>query len=87
VPDLQTLESLQVLWLDRTSVSESGLQWISSLSGLRELGLRNCPVGDGLVELVSNVQQLGVLNIFGTQLTEKGVVELQKRLPNCEIIM
>mgnify|MGYP001952173125 CR=1 FL=1 len=86
VPELKTLQSLQVLWLDRTSVSEAGLEWITGLSGLRELGLRNCPVGDGLVELVSNVPQLGVLNVFGTQLTEEGVAELRKRLPDCEII-
>jgi len=86
VPELQTLNSLQVLWLDRTSVSEAGLNWLSNLSGLRELGLRNCPVGDGLIELVGNMHQLSVLNVFGTKVTEDGVLELRKRLPDCEIM-
>ncbi|MDA0587161.1 MAG: hypothetical protein O3C17_04020, partial [Planctomycetota bacterium] len=63
-----------------------GLQWIAGLEGLRELGLRNCPIGDGFVALAASLGQLAVLKIFGTSLSETAISTLRTLLPDCEII-
>jgi hypothetical protein len=59
---------------------------LTGLPHLRELGLRNCPVGDGFLGIAASLKQLAVLNIFGTSISEGAVSALKTLLPDCEII-
>ena len=60
--------------------------YVPDLAALQTLGLMDTKVTDaGLVHLtgLTNLQELG---LGSTKVTDAGVADLQKALPNCEIV-
>jgi len=58
------------------------LKELTALKGeLKDLGLRECSLGDGAVDAILQHRGLRTLNLGGTQLTDEGLMRLGK-LPN-----
>ena len=68
-------------------IADAGLAHLKRLTNLQNLDLMGTQITDaGLVHLkgMTNLQDL---NLYGCpNITDSGVAELQKALPNCEII-
>ena len=83
---LKRLTQLERLILDGTQVTDVGLVHLESLTKLELLDLSGTEVTDaGLVHLL-HLNKLKTLGLFETKVTERGVRELQKALPNVEIV-
>ena len=82
LPQLQTLD----LGL-HAQVTDAGLKHLKGLTQLQTLKLDFCPqVTDAGLEHLKGLIQLKRLNLMGTKVTDAGVSELKKALPNVEII-
>ncbi|HTV48765.1 MAG TPA: leucine-rich repeat domain-containing protein [Phycisphaerae bacterium] len=78
---------LQTLNLDNTSVSDVGLKELVSLTQLHTLDLGDTQVSDtGLKELADLTQLRQLELMFASHVTDTGIAELQKALPNLQII-
>ena len=83
--NLRRLPQLQALKLG-TEVTDAGLIHLSGLSQLNWLDLEGTHVTDaGLVNLKGLIQ-LKTLSVQRTNVTDVGVKDLQKALPNCNVI-
>ena len=84
---LRGLTKLKWLYLDRhPQLTDAGLVHLQGLTELEDLGLSDTRVSDaGLVHL-KGLKKLERLNLWGTRVTEQGISELQKALPNTQII-
>jgi hypothetical protein len=83
---LAGLSELTMLELARTKVTDAGLRDLSGLHQLDFLGLSRTGITDGSLRILKTLDELQYLDLRSTQVTEAGVAELQKALPNCEII-
>jgi Leucine-rich repeat (LRR) protein len=82
-----TLTELQELRIGGTSVSARGLEKLKGLSKLVELNLQRCKrVGDDSIPVLSTFGKLRVLDIKDTAITEQGIAQLRKALPDCRIL-
>ena len=80
------LTKLEYLDISNTKVTDAGLVQLKGLTELKDLLLINTQVTDaGLVPL-KGLTKLKRLYLGDTQVTELGVSELQKALPNVEIV-
>ena len=61
-----------------TVLTPEGLEELKDLKSLQTLGL-------GFTILKKGLKQLKSLNLSNTRVTEAGVAELRKALPNCQI--
>jgi internalin A len=85
---LARLETLTALNLSHTKVTDSGLSELAALPNFTFLGLAGTKVTDvGLKKLaaLNNLKNLKNLDLSQTGVTDAGVKELQKALPNCQI--
>ena len=57
---------------------------LKGLTGLQTLSLSNKITDAGLVHL-KGLTKLKELDLYGTNITDAGVTDLQKALPNCGI--
>ncbi|MGO8688343.1 MAG: hypothetical protein ACLQLG_01800 [Thermoguttaceae bacterium] len=83
---LKGLARLEILDLNRTNVSDAGLQHLKGLTQLRELCLGGTKVSDAGLENLMGLTQLQKLWLDSTNVTDAGAQDLQKALPNLEII-
>ena len=82
VMSLKALTSLRTLSLvDNQIIDITPLQ---SLTNLRNLSLDNNQIND--ISSLKSLVNLEGLRLIGNQLTQEQIDELQKALPNCEII-
>jgi hypothetical protein len=83
---LKGLTQLRRLYFDGTEVTDAGLVHLTGLTELELLELEETQVTDaGLVHL-RGLKKLKTLILYKTKVTELGVRELQKALPNVEIV-
>ena len=83
---LQERTDLQVLRLMQSKVTDDGLFYLSECSALESLTLdRNAGVTDDGLRHLHSLGGLRRLSLAGTSVTEAGVAELAKHLPDCEI--
>jgi Leucine-rich repeat (LRR) protein len=81
-----TLTELKELRAGGTSVSARGLVKLKVLSKLERLDLQRCKrVGDDAVPVLSTFAKLRVLDIKDTAITEQGIAQLRKALPECQL--
>ena len=67
-------------------ISDAGLVHLKGMTNLQNLQLLETRITDaGLVHL-KGLTGLQTLGLRGTQVTDQGVADLQKALPNCEIV-
>ena len=70
----------QLLWLnvEKTKISNVGLQAIGKLSNLRFLYLNNTSINDEGIEKLSGLQELTYLNLVGTGFSDRSLNTLRK---------
>jgi Leucine-rich repeat (LRR) protein len=90
------LTNLLELDLSQTQITDAGLEHLKGLPDLTRLSLRGTDVTDAGLERLKVLSPLGrrstrgwpvpgSLNLIDTQVTEAGVRNFQKALPNCNI--
>ena len=78
---LQGLSKLQLLSLDRTKVTDAGLEHLKGLSNLEWLYLRGTKVTNAGLEHLKGLSNLMGLGLVGTKVTDAGVQRLKEALP------
>ena len=84
---LKGLTNLQTLSLYGTQITDAGLVHLEGLTNLQKLFLDGTHVTDAGLEHLKGLTKLERLYLYlnRTQITDAGVAELKKSLPNCEI--
>ncbi len=85
--NLKPLSQLSTLNIMRTKITDNGLEHLTSLPQLRELILLQDNITDAGIVYLKKMKNLKVLNIQDTKITPQGIKELQKALPNTEIVI
>lgn len=87
VEHLTQLSKLRSLELSgpSTKITDSAVNQLKNLRGLRWLTLADLPITDGCIESLAELKKLEKLTILKTKITPEGMAELQAALPNCEI--
>ena len=67
------------------NVTDSGVACLSRLVNLEELTLGSRNITDQSIATLSSLKNLKRCDIRRTGISEKGMIELQKALPNCQI--
>lgn len=83
---LQALTQLRKLFLGKTQITDVGLIHLEGLSQLEELDLNNTQVTDAGLSFLAGLNRLQWLQLGITPVTDAGCDELQKALPNLEIV-
>lgn len=74
---LESLPSLQGLWLARTAITNEGLRHLRSNKSLSELSLVGTNVGDEGLAILSHLRSLQFLYLDNTDVTDAGLVSLE----------
>jgi hypothetical protein len=82
------LGKLESLWLQSTSLSESGMAHLSSLTNLERLGLSGFAVGDQGLEPLLALERLQFLSLTQSQneISDSGLLNIGNRLKNLEAL-
>ncbi|MCC6123815.1 MAG: hypothetical protein IT426_02550 [Pirellulales bacterium] len=81
--NLEGLANLRQLCLDGTKITDAGTVHLQDLTQLEDwLGLTDTPITDRSLQYFKNFKKLQNLNLLRTNVTERGVRELKKALPN-----
>lgn len=80
---LESLPHLIYLQLDHTNVTDEGAAHIQFCKKLRKLTLRDVPITDVSVEVLTELIALRELDLWGTKISDQGVKKLAK-LPELE---
>lgn len=83
VGDLPRLTRLN---LSNTKVSDAGIKHLAGLENLTYLNLYGTEVGDGAVGDLSKIKSLEKVFLWKSKITDKGVKQLEKQLPDAEVI-
>lgn len=67
-------------------LTDAGLVHLKALKKLRVLDLEDTAVTDGALVHLLSLKTLRMLNLRGTQVTDRGVEEIRRALPDCEVI-
>jgi len=78
---LQTLDLAYNLW-----ITDAGVEHLKGLTGLQTLDLQLTNITDAGLVYLKGLTELQTLGLRNTKVTDAGVAELQKSLPNCEIL-
>lgn len=83
---ITTLKELRELRLDGMPVTTRWLEKLRVLNKIERLSLQGCQrLSDDAAPLLADWSTLRVLDVKGTALTEKGLVELRRAKPNAQI--
>jgi hypothetical protein len=81
------IRRLAVLSFPGRQVSDDGLRTVSELRGLILLGLDGASISDSGLRNLEKMSTLRGLYLRGCpNVTEEGVAQLQKALPNCKVV-
>ena len=83
VAKLQKIE--QLIMTQCTKTTDTGLKDVAKLQSLKKLFLERTKITDAGLKEVAKLRKLRSLGLNGTQITDTGVAELKKVLPNCKI--
>jgi hypothetical protein len=83
---LRGLATLIVLDLSESRVTDKGLAHLKELTSLEHLDLRDTPVTDKGLQTLKGLTALRLLDLTNTRVTAAGVKELQKALPELEVV-
>jgi hypothetical protein len=86
VPLLSGLATLIVVDLSESRVTDKGLVHLKGLTSLEHLDLRGTPVTDKGLQALKGLTALRLLDLTDTKVTDAGVKELQKALPELEVV-
>ena len=84
--EVSKLQNLTHLYLHTTKITDDGLKELAKLQQLQQLNLMfPAQITDEGLKEMAKLQKLEWLSLTGTKVTEAGVAELKKALPNCRI--
>ncbi|MCH8046346.1 MAG: leucine-rich repeat domain-containing protein [Planctomycetes bacterium] len=83
---LKGLTNLRTLYLNDTKVTDLGLVYLEGLTELEYINLWNTNITDAGLRHLKGLASLETLLLYRTKVTDAGVKNLQKALPNCEIL-
>ena len=72
------MESLEVLGLNDTQVTDEGMNQLASLKRLKEVHLVRTRIGNGTLKTLAEMPNLHTLRIRDTQISDEGLVSLTK---------
>ena len=84
--NVKGLAHLRVLSLWEGSITDAGLANVRGLAQLQRLDLTGTQVTDAGLANLKGLTQLQELDLKRTKVTDAGANELQKSLPNCQIV-
>jgi hypothetical protein len=62
------------------------MQYVAAIPELELLDIQNAPVTNAGLSQLKGKLRLRRLDLYDTDVTESGITELQRALPNCEIL-
>ena len=87
--DLQHLDGLSALEsinIGSSLVTDAGIQHLIGLNNLKTLHLRGTPITDDGLKALASLKTLEDVNlVLCRSITDEGIAEFQKSLPNCEV--
>jgi serine/threonine protein kinase len=83
---LKAFPNLEYLDLSHTKVGDAGLAYLASLSKLGKLSLIGLAVSDAGLPYLQGLSALQELDLTKTKVTAKGVADLRKALPRCQVL-
>lgn len=82
---LQNIPRIELLILDRRSLSAGSIQKVVAMKDLRELSIGYCEIGENDLGDLRALTQLRRLNLAGSELGDELMRELRSNLPDCDI--
>jgi hypothetical protein len=76
---------LKFLSLENSIITKDRLEYISGLTHLEYLYLSHSTITDDSLYYLKRLHNLKTLNVVGTDVSESGIEDLQKELPNIEV--
>jgi hypothetical protein len=83
---LGQLSGLRDLNLYRTQVGDEGLRYLANLPNLQKLTLSETRVSDGGLQHLKGLHKLHFLLVSRTSVTDAGIKELQRALPDLQVV-
>lgn len=89
---MRRCQSLEALDVSGSRISDKGIELIveetlKSVSPLRTLALRSCPVTDECIVRLTSLKNLTLMDLHGTDVTSQGIAFLKKSLPSCRVLV
>jgi len=84
---LGRMAHLEILVVGEPAITDAGLRHLRGMQKLESLGLVGTSITDGGLLHLSSVTRLRILDVRGTKVTHTGAAQLQKLLPDCEILL
>ena len=82
---LETLTGLKALDLSGTQITGKGLKHLANLTKLEYLYLAGTQVGNGDLPQLYGLSMLRHLDVAGTAVTDEGVEQIDRQLPNVQV--
>jgi hypothetical protein len=79
------LESLELLWIEDTDVTDAGIAHLKRLTGLTFLSLAHTKVSDAGLVHVESLTQLEDLDVQQTLVTAAGIRQLRQAMPRLRV--
>lgn len=83
---LSKFPDLLVLNIHQASITNSGLQSLTSLPSTVNTSIFDCPISDEGIILLKHFDSSQEMWLVGTNATEQGVANLRKAIPGCAIL-
>lgn len=80
------LKSLQTLLLQSTKLTDDNMDALKGLANLEYLNLYNTQITDKSIAAISQLKKLKKLYVWQSKITGQGIEQLQKNLPDLQII-
>jgi Leucine-rich repeat (LRR) protein len=77
-------ERLSWLGLSYTGVSDNGMRHLAALS-LTRLDLKGTKITNAGLQHIARIKSLRTISLANTRVTDTGVTEFQRALPNCKV--
>ncbi len=85
IPLASRLDNLQDLSLSSDTITDSQIAAIHRMWSLNSLRVQSKQISDSTVPQLAQLVRLRFLTLFDTHITDGGLLELQRRLPHCQI--
>jgi len=83
---LKELKNLERLIIESSKITDNGILFLKEIPNLKYLKLMNTPVGDSVANSLKDLQKLEHLDLINTNISEQGLGEIQKNLPNVTVL-
>jgi internalin A len=85
VSEIGNLQKLERLFLSGPKFTNEGARALLSCKNLQELGIAGNGINDGVIPTLAKMQSLKSLSLDCTRVSDAGIEQLRKLLPNCKV--